>query len=125
MGICVQSIEYALQHHGNYRDDGYVILEYGLIDDNGIKFVVDHHADAIDNAAHQDGEATDMEERKTSEPAITGTVPKVERRANGIPPLHAIGDDRTFRQSSSARCVDNGLWNAEVDKSAKGNLVLR
>ena len=37
-----------------------------------------------------------MVERQASEPAIVGVMSKIERRADGVPPLHAIGDDRAF-----------------------------
>ena len=96
-----------------------------MIDHSSIKFFVYHHADTVDDTAHQDGEAADVEERQAGEPAIAGVMAKIERRANGIPPLHAIGDDGPFRLTSRAGGVHDGLGSVKVDKGAQGNVAFR
>ena len=66
-----------------------------------------------------------MVERQASEPAIVGVMSKIECRADGVPPLHAIGDDRAFRQAGCTRGIHDGLWSAEVNESAQGNVFFR
>ena len=114
-----------MQHHSNHRDDGYPLIKDSAIDASSIKFFVHHHADAIDDTAHQDGETTDVEERQAGEPAIAGVMAKIERRANGIPPLHAIGDDGTFRLTGRAGGVHDGLGSVKVNEGAQGNVAFR
>src|SRR5258708_19957172 len=74
----IESSEHALQHHGNYRDNGYLVLIYGVIDDKRIKFFMYHHADPIDDTAHQNREATYLEERQAGKPTILKPMPKIE-----------------------------------------------
>ena len=66
-----------------------------------------------------------MVERQANEPAIVGVMSKIERRADGVPPLHAIGDDRAFRLTGCTRGIYDGLWSVEVNEGAQGSVFLR
>ena len=68
-----------MQHYSDQRDNGYVILHYAEINRRRVKFFVNHHADPVDDAPHQDGEAAYMVERQAGKPAIIEAVSEIER----------------------------------------------
>ena len=114
--VTVEISEHTLQHQAHNRDNGDVVLKYAAIDAHRIKFLVNDGADAINNAAHQDGETAYMIERQTGQPAIIGVVSKIERRANRVPPQHSIGDERTLRLTRCARRIHNCLRLVEINQ---------
>lgn len=96
-----------------------MVLLDGLIDLLGIELLQQDDADGVDNAAHEDGESADMEKGHAGEPAIIGMVFEGQGGADGIPPLHAIGDDHTFRGAGGAGGVHDGLCVGEIDGGTK------
>ncbi len=75
-------IEQAAEHGGNQRDVGDPVVD-GRAHPLRIEALVDQNGGSEQHVAHQNGEAPDVEERKTGEPPIIATELEVQRRGEG------------------------------------------
>ena len=83
------------------------LLVDGAVDRGGVEARLHDSGHAADDAAQQDRQPADVEQRQAGEPGVVGQQTEVQRRRDGAPPVVAVGQDGAFGSAAGARGVDD------------------
>ena len=113
-GRVAACIEHALEHGRDDRHERHAIVDGGQ---RAFRFktLVENHGNGADDAAEEDGQPADVEERHRRQPDVLRVMTEVEGGGDCAEPEVAIGDASALRPPAGPRGVDDRRFPLEID----------